>query len=104
MRLCRGCSLYIEYQVDPLALLVLFFFVVHYHGHMHSPGYNCSNVCIVSKELPVVTRTHVGGHLCPGDLLAGTEWVVLALSVEETRGYMGTYCACFNVLSRLCYR
>lgn len=56
------------------------------------------------KELPVVRRTQVGGDLCPGDLLAGTEWVVLALTVEETKGYMGTYCSCFDVLLKLCYR
>lgn len=41
------------------------------------------------EELPVVTRTQVGGDLRPGDLLAGTEWVVLALTVEETKRIYG---------------
>lgn len=41
------------------------------------------------EELPVVTRTHVGGDLRPGDLLAGTEWVVLALTVEEIKRIYG---------------
>lgn len=58
----------------------------------------------MSKELPAVTRTRVGGDLCPGGLLAGTQWVVLALTVEETKGYVGTYCGCVDVLPKLCYR
>lgn len=78
-----------EYQVDPLALILPFLIVVCCHGHMHRPGYNCSSVCIVSKELPVVTRTHVGGDLCPGDLLAGTEWVVWHSLLKRPKGTWG---------------
>lgn len=39
------------------------------------------------EELPVVVRTNGAEDLRPGALLAGREWVVLALTVETKRVY-----------------
>lgn len=39
------------------------------------------------EELPVVARTNGAEDLRPGALLAGREWVVLALTVETKRVY-----------------
>lgn len=39
------------------------------------------------EELPVVARTNGAEDLRPGALLAGREWVVLALIVETKRVY-----------------
>lgn len=39
------------------------------------------------EELPVVARTNGAEDLHPGALLAGREWVVLALTVETKRVY-----------------
>ena len=75
------CLLYVEYQVDPIALIVPCFIIVHCHEHIHCPGYNCSNISIVSEEFPTVTRTHVGGDLSVRNLLAGTEGLFLALTI-----------------------
>lgn len=41
------------------------------------------------EELPVVARTNGAEDLRPGALLAGREWVVLALTVEETKRVYG---------------
>lgn len=39
------------------------------------------------EELPVVARTNGAEDLRPGALLAGREWLVLALTVETKRVY-----------------
>lgn len=73
-----ACLLYVEYQVDPLALIVQCFIIVRYLEHyIHCPVYNCTNVSIVSEEFPNVTRAQVGGDLCVRNLLAGTEGMFL---------------------------
>lgn len=72
--------LYVEYRVDPLALILPCYIIVHCHGHVCCSGYNCSNT-IVSEEFPTVTRTRVGGDLGVRNLLPGTEWVGLALAI-----------------------
>lgn len=52
-----ACLLYVEYQVDPLALIVQCFIIVRYLEHyIHCPVYNCTNVSIVSEEFPNVMR------------------------------------------------
>lgn len=78
-----ACLLYVEYQVGPLALIVLCFIVVHYLERIHCPVYNCSNISIVSEVFPAVTRTQIRGDLNVRNLLAGTEGMFLTLSIKR---------------------